>query len=74
MSPVTAISRIFTDPRAEEEVVVRGWVYRTRTSGSIVFSVVRDSSGIVQVTVKKGSVPDGDFEAAVSASIESSVV
>jgi len=39
-----------------------------------VFAVVRDSSGIIQVTAKKGNLPDGDLEAAKSAAIESSVI
>ena len=38
------------------------------------FAVVRDSSGIIQVTAKKGNLPDGDLEAAKSAAIESSVI
>ncbi len=55
-------------------VQLRGWVYRTRSSGGIVFAVVRDATGIVQVTAKKGEVPEGDFDAAVKAGIESSVM
>ncbi len=43
-------------------VQVRGWIYRTRSSGGIVFAVLRDQSGIVQVTVKKGNLPDNDFD------------
>ena len=38
------------------------------------FAVVRDSTGIIQVTVKKGNLPDADLEAAKSATIESSVI
>jgi asparaginyl-tRNA synthetase len=72
-SPVQ-IKSIFTSPPTGEEVTVRGWVYRTRSSGSIVFSVMRDSSGVIQVTAKKGNLPDADFESAVAASIESSVI
>jgi len=53
---------------------IRGWVYRTRSSGGIVFAVVRDVTGIMQVTVKKGGVPHEDFDAALKAGIESSVV
>ena len=53
---------------------IRGWIYRTRNSGGIVFAVVRDVSGIMQVTVKKGAVSHEDFDAALKAGIESSVV
>lgn len=56
-----------------KEVELQGWIYRTRSSGGVVFAVIRDSSGIVQVTVKKGQVPDEDFQAAERALIESAV-
>jgi asparaginyl-tRNA synthetase len=72
-SPVP-IKWILVSPPIGEDITVRGWVFRTRSSGSIVFCIIRDSSGIVQVTVKKGNLPDADFESAVAASIESSVV
>ena len=35
--------------------------------------MIRDSSGVIQTTVKKGAVPDADFDAASQAGIESSV-
>jgi asparaginyl-tRNA synthetase len=64
------------DGKVEEgaEVSVRGWVWRTRSSGGIAFPILRDSSGVIQVTVKKGSLPDGEFEAAAKALVESSVI
>ncbi len=52
---------------------LHGWVYRTRSSGSIVFSVIRDSTGIIQVTIKKGNLPDEQFSSAQKTLIESSV-
>jgi asparaginyl-tRNA synthetase len=57
-----------------KKVQIRGWVWRTRSSGGIVFAVIRDSTGVMQVTVKKGNVSDLDFETATRAGIESSVV
>jgi asparaginyl-tRNA synthetase len=57
-----------------KKVQVRGWIYRTRSSGGIVFAVLRDSTGIIQVTVKKGGVPDDEFESASKSGIESSVI
>lgn len=56
------------------KIQIRGWIWRTRSSGGIVFAVVRDATGVMQVTVKKGNVPDADFESATKAGIESSVI
>jgi len=47
-----------------EVVELKGWVYRHRTSKEVVFVVLRDSSGIIQCTFKKGVVPDEIFERA----------
>ena len=33
------------------EVCVRGWIYRTRSSGKLAFIVLRDSTGNIQSTV-----------------------
>jgi asparaginyl-tRNA synthetase len=65
---------VLSKDRIGEKVEVRGWIYRTRSSGGIVFAVLRDSTGIVQVTVKKGNVPEDQFAAATKAGIESSVI
>ena len=55
-------------------VEVRGWVARKHTVGGLVFAIIRDGSGYVQVSAKKGSLPDPDFEAAKGATKESAVV
>ncbi|MEM3852484.1 MAG: OB-fold nucleic acid binding domain-containing protein, partial [Methanomassiliicoccales archaeon] len=54
----THISDIFRDGKVGSEYLVRGWIYRTRSSGSIVFAVLRDSTGILQCTVRKTSVSE----------------
>src|SRR3990172_5320737 len=38
-----------------KKVSVRGWVYRKREGKEMIFLVVRDSTGFIQCTVKKGS-------------------
>ena len=69
-----SIKQALSKDHVGRKVKLRGWIYRTRSSGGIVFAVLRDSTGIIQVTVKKGNVPDPDFENAAKAAIESSVV
>ncbi len=67
------ISDILNDRFIGANVVVRGWVYRSRESGKLVFIVMRDSTGIVQVVVEKGTVTPEEFDAAKRATIESSM-
>jgi asparaginyl-tRNA synthetase len=69
-----SIRQVLSGDSLGKPVSIRGWVYRTRSSGGIVFAVIRDSTGIIQTTVKKGVVPDGDFESASDAGIESAVI
>jgi asparaginyl-tRNA synthetase len=69
----TKISEILEDKKKDKKVNIRGWIYRTRSSGNIVFTVIRDSSGILQATIKKGNLSDKEFEDAKKALIESSL-
>ena len=69
----TKIEEITHGKKTDKTVHIRGWIYRTRSSGNIVFTVMRDATGIVQATIKKGNLPDNEFEDAKKALIESSV-
>jgi asparaginyl-tRNA synthetase len=55
-------------------VELRGWVYSKRSSGKIRFLNMRDGSGIVQVVVVKGSVPDETFDLFDKLTQESSII
>ncbi len=57
----------------EEEVVVAGWVYNTRSSGKIIFLQLRDGSGFTQAIVSQTAVPGPVWDAAQGLTIESSV-
>ncbi len=67
------IEKVF-DLADGEKAIVRGWIYRTRSSGGVVFASVRDASGVVQVAIKKDAVSEAQFKDAQRALIESSVV
>ena len=70
----TTIDALQRGEHDDRTVKVRGWIYRTRSSGSIAFVVVRDTTGIIQCTVKKGRVPQEELESAKKALLESSVI
>lgn len=55
------------------KVSVAGWVYDTRALGKIKFLVLRDISGIIQVTAVKGKVSDKIFKQLDSITRESVV-
>ncbi|MEW6106421.1 MAG: asparagine--tRNA ligase [Bacillota bacterium] len=57
-----------------KEVEIRGWLYNKRSSGSVLFLIIRDGTGFIQAVVVKGQVPDGDFAAADRLTQESSLV
>ncbi len=54
----------------DKDVTVRGWVYRKREGKELIFLVVRDSTGVIQCTVKKASPA---WENAQKLTIESSL-
>ncbi len=56
-----------------KSVSVEGWIHRKRGSGGIIFIVLRDVTGLMQVAVKKDSVDEKSWNMATDASIESSV-
>ncbi len=69
--PFTPIRDILAGRLEGKRVDVRGWVYRKRESKDVIFVVVRDSTGVVQCTVKRGSPAWIEAE---RVTIESSVV
>jgi len=52
--PLVKIREILDGQHENKKVSVRGWVYRKREGKEMVFLVVRDSTGFIQCTVKKG--------------------
>src|SRR4030042_1735986 len=46
----------------DKEVTLAGWLYNSRSSGKILFLILRDGTGLCQCVVEKGKVPDELFE------------
>ena len=59
--------------KTNEKINIRGWIYRTRSSGNIIFIIVRDATGVLQCTITKDNVSDDEFNNAKKALIESSL-
>jgi asparaginyl-tRNA synthetase len=70
----TDIRTVFAEKMEGKEVSIRGWVYRHRTSGNMVFAVIRDPSGLIQATIKKDQVPEKDWKDSNDAYVESSLI
>lgn len=53
-----------TNQNIGEEVTVMGWVQKSRNKGGIVFTDLRDRSGIIQIIFEEGSIREEGFEKA----------
>jgi asparaginyl-tRNA synthetase len=73
MSEFVDVSSIFSGQHTGEKVQIRGWLDNMRSSGGIHFFMIRDGTGIIQCTMKKGKVDDEKFEAAKNLTQESSL-
>jgi asparaginyl-tRNA synthetase len=51
-------------------VRLRGWVQKTRSSGGILFLVMRDRTGIIQVAGRRDRIGDAAFDAAEHVQVE----
>lgn len=56
-----------------EEVCLRGWIYRERKSKKVIFIILRDSSDIIQCVIKKENVDENTWNIAQDALVESSI-
>ena len=54
-------------------VNLSGWIHRKRQSGGIIFVVLRDVSGLMQVAIKKDAISSDAWNGAMSSTVESSV-
>ena len=72
--PFMKVDKLLSGEMVGKRVRTRGWIYRTRHKGKMVFTVIRDSSGIIQATLFKGDMEsEDDFNDAKKALVESSV-
>ncbi len=55
------------------KVLVRGWLQNKRSSGGIIFILLRDGTGVMQCTLRKENVPTELFGRMLTARVESTV-
>ncbi|MCK5414456.1 MAG: asparagine--tRNA ligase [Thermoplasmata archaeon] len=67
------VARVLEGTFDDQEVSVRGWVYRTRSSGSLAFVTVRDSTGVIQTVASRKDMGSEQFDILKKALVESSV-
>ena len=67
------VSSILSGCYTGEKVRIRGWLDNMRSSGGIHFFLVRDGTGIIQCTMKKGKVDNEKFEEARKLTQESTL-
>lgn len=58
----------------DQQVMLQGWVYNLRSSGSLYFLQVRDGSGFIQAIVNKSEVSNEVWQSAEKITIETSAV
>src|SRR5712692_2073150 len=73
MQQIATVREVLQGTFDSKRVLVRGWLQNKRIGGGIIFLLLRDGSGVIQCTLRKGKVDDKIFEEFQSARIESSV-
>src|SRR6185369_17354900 len=60
--------------RVGEEIVIKGWLYNSRSSGKLMFPQIRDGSGIIQGVVFKKNVSEQVWDDFAKLTQESPIV
>src|SRR5580693_6508399 len=68
------VRTVFADGSVGRPVRLRGWVHRSRQSGGLLFFVLRDRTGSVQVTAKRDVLGEAAFEAVAKVQLEGSLM
>lgn len=58
----------------KDNITLKGWIYRKRSSGGKIFAVIHDQTGILQCIIDKSSVTKEEWESIEKAYLESSVM
>ena len=73
MEESVPIRSVLQGESAGRKVLVRGWLQNKRSSGGIIFSLLRDGTGVIQCTLRKENVPMELFSRMLTVRVESTV-
>ena len=73
MEQFVKISQILEGTFDAKHVLLHGWLQNKRSSGGIIFIHLRDGTGIVQCTLRKGKVDEKTFDEFQAARTESTI-
>jgi len=69
-TPVDTVATVFAPTADGRKVRLRGWVEKTRHSGGLLFLLIRDRTGSVQVAAKRDALGPESFERATTLQVE----
>jgi asparaginyl-tRNA synthetase len=72
-APFDSVARVFASDGLGRNVRLHGWLLRSRSSGGILFLLLRDRTGVVQVTGKKDVLGDATYDAAEHVQVEGAI-
>src|SRR5213594_3606406 len=73
MEESVPIRSILQGEGERRKVLVRGWLQNKRSSGGIIFVLLRDGTGVIQCTLLKENVPTELFSRMLTTKVESTV-
>ncbi len=68
------IDDILMEQMIDKEAELRGWIYRKRRTGKLIFLVLRDATNIIQCVIEKKVVGEEKFKKLDKIGVESSIV
>jgi asparaginyl-tRNA synthetase len=71
--PFDTVRAVFAEPAVGTTVRLHGWIRRARSSGGLLFFVIRDRTGSVQVTAKRDVLGEEAFQKAAQLQLEGSL-